>query len=150
MNVYRITTSFIEVPGELSVIISFTGCPIKCPDCHSKELWDKNSGKNFTKFEYIQVLEKYKNLASCITFFGGEWFEQDFVELLKLAITYGYSTCLYTGLQNVPEYIKCNLTYLKTGPYIKTLGGLDSKTTNQKLVNLKTNTDITNQFQRIL
>lgn len=150
MKIYQVTTSFIEVPGELSVVISFTGCPIRCKDCHSKHLWDRNSGQIFSKFDFIEILNKYSGLASCITFFGGEWHTSNFLELLKLATQHNYKTCLYTGLSDIPNSYKEFLTYLKTGPYIKSLGGLESKQTNQKLVNLKTNTDITNQFQRTI
>jgi anaerobic ribonucleoside-triphosphate reductase activating protein len=150
MNVYRITTSFIEVPGELSVILSITGCPMRCKNCHSKELWDSNNGQEITKFEFNELLKKYKGIATCITFFGGEWHKEEFLEFLRMAVLSGFKTCLFTGLTNVPNTIKELLTYLKTGPYIESLGGLESENTNQKLVNLKTNTDITHQFRRII
>lgn len=47
-------------------------------------------------------------------------------------------TALYTGLEfdDVSVDIRNNLDYLKFGPWIKELGGLQSKTTNQKLLNL--------------
>ena len=31
---------FQEVPDEISLAINISGCPIHCPDCHSKFLWE--------------------------------------------------------------------------------------------------------------
>lgn len=58
-----------------------------------------------------------------------------------------YKTCLYTGLtfEKVDKEIIDNLDYIKVGPYIAALGGLDSPKTNQKLINLKTN-EIMNHY----
>ena len=39
--------TFSEVPDEISLCINISNCPIKCPDCHSKFLWE-NIGKEIT------------------------------------------------------------------------------------------------------
>ena len=44
---------FNEVPDEITLAINMSGCPIGCPDCHSKYLW-KDEGKELT----IKELEK--------------------------------------------------------------------------------------------
>ena len=31
---------FSEVPDEISLAISITGCPRRCPGCHSEYLWE--------------------------------------------------------------------------------------------------------------
>lgn len=46
-----------------------SGCDIFCKDCHSKELWDINSGHELTVNE---VYEKIANFFTDITFIGGE------------------------------------------------------------------------------
>ena len=74
---------------------------------------------------------------------GGEW-ESDLVNKIKLCNDYGLKTALYTGL-NLDEVESSNkellsvLSYIKVGRWIEELGGLSSITTNQRLINLKTN-----------
>jgi len=46
-----------------------SGCDIFCEDCHNKELWDINSGNEFTVDE---VYDKITNFFTDITFIGGE------------------------------------------------------------------------------
>ena len=31
---------FVEIPNEITLAINISGCKIRCPDCHSKYLWD--------------------------------------------------------------------------------------------------------------
>lgn len=58
-------------------------------------------------------------------------------------------TAWYSGKENLPElgYLR-NFDFLKLGPYIQKLGGLDSKTTNQRLYKIIDGrmADITNCF----
>jgi anaerobic ribonucleoside-triphosphate reductase activating protein len=54
--------------------------------------------------------------------------------------------CLYTGLEDVSSDIKQLLDYLKTGPYIPEKGGLASKSTNQKFIDLKNGEVLNNYF----
>lgn len=74
---------------------------------------------------------------------GGEW-EDDLVKKIKLCTDSGLKTALYTGL-NLDEVESQNiellsvLDYIKVGRWIEELGGLNSTTTNQRLINLKTN-----------
>jgi len=72
-----------------------------------------------------------------VVFMGGEW-TNDLKEMLKYAKASNIKTCLYTGQDNVSPDLKSNLDYLKTGKWIKELGGLNSKTTNQIFQNVKT------------
>jgi len=61
-----------------------------------------------------------------------------------------YKVAWYSGRQLLPSTIKKeNFDYIKLGPYIKHLGCLKDKTTNQKLyklVNGETFVDITDTF----
>ena len=57
----------------------------------------------------------------------------------------------YSGKDKIPECIDTDwFDYIKIGPYIKELGGLDSPTTNQRMYHYTgTNIiDITYKFQR--
>ena len=45
----------------------------------------------------------------------------------------GKKTCWYTGFAKLPEDLQMQcFDYIKVGPYIEALGGLKSKTTNQR------------------
>ena len=63
----------------------------------------------------------------------------DLIHKLQIARTYSLHTCLYTGLEEnqVPLLLKKELTWLKTGPWIASLGGLSSPTTNQRFIEVQ-------------
>lgn len=135
-----------EVPGEVSICFTITGCPINCLGCHSPYLWKKGSGELLTLEKYHQVLKKYQCFASCVLFMGGEWHQNELIEYLELAQKMGFSTCLYTGLNEVKNEIKFELTWLKTGQWIKEYGGLTSSKTNQKFIHVKSNKILNHLF----
>jgi len=134
MRYYTRQVVFQEVPNEISLAYSITGCPLQCKGCHSAFTWDGNTGTELTPINLEEDLNKYGILISCVLFYGGEWHEDELVELLSIAKDkYKLNTCLYTGLDEVSERIVSNLTYLKTGRWVEELGGLQSPTTNQVL-----------------
>lgn len=127
-----------EVPGEISISFSITGCKLTCKGCHSPFLWKEGSGNELTTERFIDILSKYDGLATCVLFMGGEWHEEELIEFLKIAKNMNLKTCLYTGLEDVPTSIKKQLTFLKVGPWISELGGLNSLTTNQRFIEVET------------
>lgn len=135
-----------EVPGEISICFSITGCELKCNGCHSSYLWNKDSGMLLTEEIFTKTLNQYKNLASCILFMGGEWHEKELINYLKLAKSLNFTTCLYTGEEEISTEILKELTWLKTGPWINKLGGLNRSTTNQKFIEVKTNKKLNHLF----
>lgn len=147
MNYANLCIVLQEVPGEISICFSITGCELKCNNCHSAYLWNKENGEPLTLQKYTQILTGYRNLASCVLFMGGEWYEKELKEYLKLAKKFNYKTCLYTGKTSVSNKLLKHLTWVKTGPWIEKLGGLDSKTTNQKFIEVKSNNILNHLFQ---
>lgn len=141
---YTSDVVFQEVPNEISLSFSIAGCKNNCKNCSWKNI--KIEKKQLTEDLYMNMLKKYKGLVSCILFLGGEWNKDALIKNLKLAKSMGYKTCLYTGLYDISNDIKNNLDYLKTGPYIEELGGLDNINTNQKFLDLKTNKILNNYF----
>ena len=135
-----------EVPGEISLCFSISGCPLKCQGCHSPFLWKKGSGKKLNYEVYKEILYKYYGFASCVVFMGGEWHGKELIGMLKYAREKGYKTCLYTGAKQVDNKILEQLTWIKTGKWDPSLGGLDSKTTNQEFIEVKTNKKLNNLF----
>lgn len=130
--------TFQEVPDEISLSFLITGCSLRCPGCHSSDSWNSQRGQELTEEKLVQLIEKYRRGLTCILFMGGEWYQRELISLLKVAQRFGLKTCLYTGLDQVSEDLKQELTFLKTGSYRKELGGLASLITNQKLIEVET------------
>lgn len=126
--------TFSEIPEEVTLCINISGCPIHCPGCHSPHLW-QDDGDPLTKEAVKELIESNKGI-SCIAFMGGDNNPAYINELAKyikeeyplLAIAW------YSGADEISSAIDCtNFNYIKIGPYIKELGGLDCPNTNQKL-----------------
>jgi anaerobic ribonucleoside-triphosphate reductase activating protein len=146
--------SFNEVPGELSLLIPFSGCGLKCPSCHSSYLQDPSYGVIFNTDTLHQLIQKYKSKpVSCICFMGGTNFYL-LAHYLTVAKEHGYRTGWYTGLtlsqlqdkivfiehpgqvyhSTTCPYFLCD--YIKTGPYIPERGGLENPLTNQRFFHI--------------
>lgn len=136
-----------EVPGEISLSFSITGCPIRCEGCHSPYLWKASRGTELDASSYATFLDRYKDYATCVLFMGGEWEEPVLREYLRTAREKGYRTCLYTGREEVSHTLLSELDYLKTGPWIEQCGGLESPTTNQRFVRLSDNANLNHLFR---
>lgn len=139
MNYAELTVTTQDVPGEVSICFSITGCPLRCKGCHSPHLWKKESGQPLPHLDYVEILHRYRNMASCVLFMGGEWHPVALKSRLMEARKMGYKTCLYTGRDTLPETLLEELTWVKYGPWISQLGGLDQPGTNQRFVEVCTN-----------
>ena len=142
------TVVFQEVPNEISLCFSITGCKIACKGCHSTELWNENNGMALSNETFIQWLSKYKNLITCVVFFGGEWQADALIEKLIIAKNIGLKTCLYSGLKYIDINISQYLTFLKTGAWQPELGGLASPSTNQVFLDLSRGKNLNYLFQQ--
>lgn len=138
---------FREIPDEISLAINIAGCPIHCPDCHSKELWE-NKGTDLSAYEVIRLIKDNPGIT-CVLFMGGDS-EVFSINILSFVIKQTFpllKTAWYSGkerLENL-EY----LDYIKIGPYIKDKGPLDNPNTNQRLYKMnygKIVEDITYKF----
>ncbi|MEY8019312.1 anaerobic ribonucleoside-triphosphate reductase activating protein [Muriicola sp. E247] len=135
-----------EVPGEISLCFTISGCPLRCEGCHSPFLWKKRNGEKITSRTYKQILKRYFGFATCVVFMGGEWHRNELIKKLKYARNQGYKTCLYSGAEDVDEKILEHLTWVKTGRWDKNRGGLNSKTTNQVFREVKSNKVLNSLF----
>ena len=138
--------TFQEIPDEISLSFLITGCPLKCKGCHSTDSWNPAAGQLLTVEVLAEFILKYRHAITCVLFLGGEWESENLIALLKLCKAQNLKTALYTGLESVNSAISDELTFLKTGSWIKKLGGLASRQTNQKLVNLKTGKILNSYF----
>ncbi|MCH7225846.1 4Fe-4S cluster-binding domain-containing protein [Haloferula sp. A504] len=142
------TVGTLEVPDEVSLIYTVSGCPLRCPGCHSSDLRNPSLGQPLDRSSFGAALDRYAGLASCVCFLGGEWQPDALIELLKLARDRGLATCLYSGLEEIDDRIAVHLDYLKLGPFIAARGGLDQPGTNQRFLDLRSGRDLTHRFQR--
>lgn len=147
MNVYSYDIVFQEIPNHISLAFYVCGCNLRCPGCHSPELWPEHSGIPLTEEFYLGLLTKYKNRVDCVLFLGGEWHQNELGSFLQLARDLNFKTALYTGQDEVAEELKQKLTFLKTGSWKSKLGGLSSPSTNQIFKDLETNTILNHLFQ---
>jgi len=146
MYYYNFQVVLQEVPGEVSLCFSISGCPLRCDGCHSPFLWKVGNGRLLTEEGFEHILNQYKKFATCVLFMGGEWHEEELVIFLKQANKKAYKTCLYTGEVQVSEAVLKELTWVKTGKWEQHLGGLNNPETNQKFIEVKTNQIRNNLF----
>lgn len=79
---------------------------------------------------------------------GGEWEPENLIILLKQCRAQNFKTALYSGfdIMQIDSEVLVNLDYVKYGPYIESLGGLSSRKTNQRLVQLPSYTKLSMDF----
>lgn len=141
---------FQEIPNEISLALYITGCPLRCPGCHSSEFWNEKKGGVLSTEILQSLIKKWNQYITCVLYLGGEWEYQELAQQLNWIKAQGYKTALYTGLEyhQVPSILIPQLDYLKYGPYIEKLGPLSSPHTNQRLININTNENLNYQFLR--
>ena len=146
MKFYSYSVVFQEVPNEVTLVFNITNCKYHCKGCHSEYLWE-DVGTPLTKGLLFELLKRYKGLCTCVCFMGGD---EEIAPFLPMIKEFGYKTCLYTGSNDFFRFKDLNLDFIKIGPYIEELGGLNSKDTNQiflKRENDSTYSIITSIFQ---
>lgn len=124
--------TYAEVPDEVSLCLSISGCTNHCPGCHSQYLWN-DLGTELDEHSLKSMLSKYDELT-CVCFMGGDQYPEELNHLLNIVKDTGLKTALYTGKKELSKNVdETLLDYVKIGPYIESLGPLDSPTTNQVL-----------------
>lgn len=106
-----------EVPGEISLGINISNCPIKCKECHSKELWE-DIGKPLS-WNTLNSIIHINSSISAVCFLGGD---SNPKEIDKLAWHIKRSTnlkvCWYSGLDYIsPEINIANFDFIKVGHF---------------------------------
>lgn len=142
---------FQEIPDEVTLAINLSGCPCRCPGCHSSYLW-QDIGTPLTPMELEAMVCEYEADITCVCFMGGDA-EPEYVGALARYLRRGHpgmKVAWYSGRQRVPGSVrKADFDYIKLGPYIAHLGCLRERTTNQRLYKRASGddfTDITSRF----
>lgn len=142
---------FQEFPDEVTLAINLSNCPCRCPGCHSTFLW-KDVGNPLTTEAIEQMLAENSERITCIGFMGGDSEPEAINSLAAYMRTHHAELKVgwYTGRTTLsPDIQLPHFDYIKIGPYIRHLGGLDSRRTNQRMYRItKENkmNDITSLF----
>lgn len=126
---------FQEVPDETALSFSISNCPYHCKGCHSSYLFEDIG---IPLLDIIKErLDFHKGLITCVLFMGGDDPRQieELLECVRICEKYNIKLALYTGAEKdkVDSRIWRVFDYVKVGPYIEALGGLDKETTNQRM-----------------
>lgn len=150
LKFYNFDIVFSEIPDEVTLAINISACPNCCEGCHSPWLW-KDEGNLLNQESLSALVETYLNEITCVCFMGGDNLPEEVDALASfIKSNYNIKTAWYSGKENLSEVIDArNFNYIKLGPYIKSLGPLKDKTTNQRLYSVSPEgefQDITSRF----
>ena len=127
---------FQELPNEVTLAINISNCPNRCVGCHSAYLMD-DVGNPLTEQALEELLQRYGKTITCVCFMGGDREPHAVAQLARWVKTQAAFTLKvgwYSGKQTLPEVFDSHwFDYVKVGPYVPELGGLNHATTNQRL-----------------
>ena len=134
MKYYNAMVVFEEIPNEITLAINITNCPCHCKGCHSKFLWE-DVGTELTFEELDRLIEKNDGITT-VCFMGGDANPREVSDLAHMIksehkkLKVGW----YTGRDDISKEVNWDwFDYFKVGHYDENLGGLNKKTTNQRL-----------------
>ena len=152
MKVASFDIVFQEIPGEVTLALNLSNCPCHCPGCHSPHLAE-DIGEELNEELMDGLIARYGAMITCVAFMGGDAEPDEVLRWAEYVKSQKIKTAWYSGRPALPEslttkrsYSDNGLTalavlqrsglpfdYVKLGPYIESLGGLKSPTTNQRL-----------------
>ncbi len=144
---------FQEIPNELTLAINLSNCPHRCKGCHSPQLM-QDIGSELNESVISDLLSKYGDAITCVCFMGGDaspCMVEYLADFVKQTTKNRVKTAWYSGVDKLAENRKINnFNFIKIGPYKENLGGLNSKTTNQRLYKVENSSlvDITYMMQK--
>lgn len=143
-----ISVTFAEIPDEICLCINISNCPHRCPGCHSQYL-QKDIGSELTEDILSDIINKNKGVT-CVVFMGGDSDKESLKNFGAFIKSKNLKSAWYSGESSLSiDNYRESFDYIKVGPYIKELGPLNVKTTNQRMYSLNNNTeDITYKFWR--
>lgn len=131
--------TFNELPDKMAYALELGACKQHCVGCHSPEL--QNEDVDLTSL--LDILEEAQDAvdagANAIVVMGGtnnkHITHESLIALLR-DLAFIAPTGLYSGSDDEEQdkmlAVEGQCTWLKTGPYVDALGGLESPRTNQR------------------
>lgn len=129
---------FAEIPDEITLAINISGCPCNCRGCHSSYL-AKDIGEPLDLQHLTNLIDSNRGI-SCVCIMGGDVNPSEVDDIAQDIKEYypELKVGWYSGRQELSKDINLeNFDIIKLGPYIEELGPLNSKTTNQRLYQIK-------------
>ncbi len=125
---------FAEIPGETTLAVNLTGCPNRCPGCHSPHL-QGHGGEALDDDALRALLDRYGRSVTCVCFMGGDGEPAEVARLAGVVrqtmpqLRVGW----YSGRAELPEGVAPQaFDYVKLGPWVESRGPLSSPVTNQR------------------
>ena len=151
LKYYNFDIVFQEIPDEVTLAVNLTGCPVHCPGCHSPHLWE-DIGERLDEAKLRSMYAEYTGEVTCICLMGGDGDPAEVARLCSfIKEEMGLRSAWWSGRDYLPSADALEpFDYIKTGPYVASLGGLKSRTTNQRLYRIREDSleDITSRFWR--
>lgn len=137
--------TFNELPDKMAYAIELGACKRHCVGCHSPELQEEDAPLT----SLLDILEEAQDAidagANAIVVMGGTN-NKHITEESLIALLQDLSDIAPVGIYSGSEdeerdkmiALEGHCTWLKTGPYMDTLGGLESPRTNQRFYRITT------------
>ena len=116
---------FQEIPDEVTLAINISGCPCRCPGCHSEYLWE-DIGLPLTTDALDDLIGLHEGDITCIAFMGGDAEPRRVNRLAQYVHEEwpGLKVAWYSGRTSLsPDVTPADFDYIKLGPYLPASGG---------------------------
>lgn len=139
--------TFSEIPDEITLCLDISNCPFKCDGCHSPYLRE-DIGTTMSFGDLINMIKENEGIT-CVCIMGGDRNPVLTSCYGGIAKNCGVKSAWYSGADTLPEDVNLiSWDFIKLGHYDKDKGGLDKRTTNQRLYRIEDGKmiDITYKF----
>lgn len=128
---------FAEIPDEITLAINISNCPCHCEGCHSSYL-AKDIGEPLDLQHLTNLIDSNKGIT-CVCIMGGDANPSEVDDIAQDIKEYypNLKVGWYSGRDYISKDIDMsNFNYIKYGHYDKDKGPLNSKTTNQVMLEI--------------
>lgn len=128
---------FAEIPNEITLAINISNCPCHCEGCHSPYLAE-DIGEPLDLQHLTDLIDSNKGI-SCVCIMGGDANPSEVDDVAQDIKEYypNLKVGWYSGRDYISKDIDMsNFNYIKYGHYDKDKGPLNSKTTNQVMLEI--------------
>ena len=144
---------FAEIPDEITLCINISNCPCQCKNCHSSYLAE-DIGEPLDLQHLTNLIDSNKGIT-CVCIMGGDANPSEVDDIAQDIKEYypELKVGWYSGRDYISEDINLeNFNFIKYGHYDENKGPLNSKTTNQVMLEIEVvnnkvfKKDITSKF----
>lgn len=128
---------FAEIPNEITLAINISNCPCHCEGCHSSYLAE-DIGEPLDLQHLTNLIDSNKGIT-CVCIMGGDANPSEVDDIAQDIKEYypDLKVGWYSGRDYISKDIDMNnFNYIKYGHYDKDKGPLNSKTTNQVMLEI--------------